>query len=429
MSACISFEGVCKRYRIGGAHYRTLREDLSRAAAALTGAARKLAGAKAQTGPPREPFYALRDLSFQIQQGERVGIIGPNGAGKTTALRLMGRITAPTSGIVRVRGKVGALIAVGAGIHPELSGRENVFLYGSIMGLKRREIQAKFDEIVAFAGISEFLDTPMKYYSSGMRVRLGFSVAVHTDPDIMLIDEVMAVGDVDFQRRGLDKITSLGDAGCTIIYVSHELNSVVHTCQRAICLHHGRVLYDGGAQEAVNHYLDVMREAEGGLGATPTGQGVRWGSFQASIEVRLFDGRGRPLETLGWGEPMVIEIHYRAPQAIPAPEFGLDVKRNDGLVMFNSIATWNGLRLEQVQGEGLVRAVIEHVYLAPGTYTVSAFIGDKTGLSYYDLHVNAYPFKVTREGKGCGVVAFPVRWEQSAGSPSQVAKPESDTFA
>src|ERR1017187_2206483 len=185
MEPNIRVEGVWKKYRIGGSHYRSLREDFVRAGTAVVRGVSRVIGAKVNASPPRPIFWALKDLDIAIHPGERVGIIGANGAGKTTTLRLMGRITKATRGSVYMRGRIGALIAVGAGIHPELSGRENIFLYGSIMGLKRREIQNKFDRIVAFSGVEEFLDTPVKYYSSGMRVRLGFSVALRVDPDIM----------------------------------------------------------------------------------------------------------------------------------------------------------------------------------------------------------------------------------------------------
>jgi lipopolysaccharide transport system ATP-binding protein len=397
---------------------------LVRAGRAVARAAARLAGAPADRFPPRPVFWALRGFDLDVAPGERVGVIGPNGAGKTTALRLMGRITVPSRGRVRVRGKVGALIAVGAGIHPELSGRENIFLYGSIMGLKRREIKAKFDAIVSFAGIEEFLDTPVKYYSSGMRVRLGFSVAVHVDPEIMLVDEVLAVGDYVFQRRCLEKISEMADAGCTIVFVSHDLNSVTRLCTRAVFLNHGEAVFDGPSQQAVNCYLDQVREggaAKGG--ATPTGEGVRFGSFEATIEaVRLLDRQGRPLQNLESGDPLVVEIRYHAHQAISEPAFGLDIRRSDDLLVFGALSSWGGLSLDRIEGHGTVRAVIERAGLAPGTYRLSVSLGDKTSMTFYDFHAGAYRLEVTASRSIPGVVQLPCHWEEGTAAAHPAAR-------
>jgi ABC-type polysaccharide/polyol phosphate transport system ATPase subunit len=414
MEPLIRFEDVWKKYRIGGSHYRSIREDIVRAGAAVARGLSRLTGLPVKgLLPPRPTFWALRGLNVEIHQGERVGIIGANGAGKTTALRLMGRITAPSKGKLRVHGKVGAMISVGAGIHPELSGRENIFLYGSIMGLKRREVQSKFDSIVAFAGVEEFLDTPVKYYSSGMRIRLGFSVAVHVDPDIMLVDEVLAVGDYDFQRNCLEKIDQLAAGGCTIVYVSHDLYSVKQACRRVIFLNHGEVAFDGDAQEAVNHYLDMARQGKTSLeGASPTGYGVRWGSFEAVIEkVALLDAQDRPVDTVESGTSLIVEIHYHSPKSIQGPEFIINIKRNDGLMVCASMTSWEGMSLPEISGRGTMRVVIERLELAPGSYTLTTVLSDKTGLVFFDYHADAYPFTVTSKRHSDGIAYFPVRWE------------------
>jgi ABC-type polysaccharide/polyol phosphate transport system ATPase subunit len=423
MEANIRLEGVWKKYLIGGSHYRSIREDLSRATAAVVRGVSKVIGAKVNVMPPRPIFWALKGLDIEIHPGERVGIIGPNGAGKTTTLRLMGRITKATKGRVSMHGRIGALIAVGAGIHPELSGRENIYLYGSIMGLKRREIQTKFDRIVAFSGVEEFLDTPVKYYSSGMRVRLGFSVALHVDPDIMLVDEVLSVGDFQFQKRCLDGIDEMARNGCTIVYVSHDLYSVKQTSRRVIFLSQGEVQYDGDPQEAINRYLDQTRSGEATLGGTtPSGRGVRWGSYEAVIDdVRLLNGDGQVTEAIACGDPLTVEISYQAPQPIPSPEFSMYVKRNDGMMMCASLASSDGLRLPELSGRGVLRARIEHFDCAPGSYAVSVAMADSTGLAFIDHHKDAYPFKVTSTRAGEGMLYYHVGWEAGAVDREQQA--------
>jgi len=415
-SPVVEFQDVSKRYRIGGSHYRSLREDLVRAGGALGRVAGRLIG-KSIVGPAgRSAFWALRGVSWQVAPGERVGIIGPNGAGKTTALRLMGRITTATKGKVSVRGKVGALIAVGAGIHPELSGRENIFLYGSIMGLKRDEIRQRFDQIVSFSGVEEFLDTPVKYYSSGMRVRLGFAVAVNVNPDVMLVDEVLAVGDFDFQRRCVDRIEEMGRSGCTIVFVSHDLNSVRQLCPRSIFLDHGEVAYDGDSQEAINVYLNSVREGRTGKGgATPTGRGVRWGSFEATIEqVRLLDRHGSVTEEFRSGESLTVEIRYQATQRVTTPEFGIDIHRNDNLMVFGAHASSSGFRMPEIYGDGVVRAVLDRIDLSSGTYKIGVSLSHKNGLSHYDFHDSAYEFKVRSQGRDVGIMAIPIHWEMAS---------------
>ncbi len=414
MEPVIRFEDVWKQYRIGGSHYRSIREDVSRAGQAVVRGASRLMGLPIKPYSPRPTFWALKGLNLDIQKGERVGIIGPNGAGKTTALRLMGRITECTKGKIHVRGKVGALISVGAGIHPELTGRENIFLYGSIMGLKNREIQAKFDKIVAFAGVEQFLDTAVKYFSSGMRIRLGFSVAVHVDPDIMLVDEVLAVGDHEFQVNCLDKIEELSRNGCTIVYVSHDLYSVKQACRRVVFLNHGAVVEDGDPQHSINRYLDMAREGEAAKeGATPSGLGSREGSFEATIEkVMLLDSNDQPVETIDSGASLTVEIHYSAPTRIPTPDFGFNIKRNDGLWISVALASWEGFRLPEIHGPGVVRTTIANLDLGPGSYRVSVSLTDQTGMAIYDQHYDAYPFTVAAGTRtGAGVLWPLVRWQ------------------
>ncbi len=241
----ISLDKVSKRYRISQLGSRSIREDLARMFS------RDGSGDK-------EDFYALREVSFEIEQGEAVGFIGPNGSGKSTILKLLARIVYPTHGKIAVRGSVASLIEVGAGFHPELTGRENIFLYGSIMGMRQADVRAKFDRIIEFAEIERFIDTPVKRYSSGMYVRLGFAVAAHINPQVLLVDEVLAVGDASFQNKCQQRIAELQRDGMTIIFVSHDMTAVKRLCDRVYCLQQGRIAAEGKPREIIRQYYEAM---------------------------------------------------------------------------------------------------------------------------------------------------------------------------
>jgi ABC-type polysaccharide/polyol phosphate transport system ATPase subunit len=243
----IEVHDVSKRYRLGAHYYVTLRDTL--AAVARRDGARS-----------KRDFWALRDVSFTVDEGEVVGLIGRNGAGKSTLLKMLARITIPTQGVARMRGRVGALLEVGTGFHPELNGRENIFLNGAILGLKRADIRRRFDDIVEFAGVQELLETPVKRYSSGQYLRLAFSVAAHVEPDIVVVDEVLAVGDADFQRRCLGKMSEFAQEGRTVLFVSHDLGAVARICERAIWLEDGEIKHDGPTGGSIDLYLDARGE-------------------------------------------------------------------------------------------------------------------------------------------------------------------------
>ncbi|QQS49482.1 MAG: ABC transporter ATP-binding protein [Acidobacteriota bacterium] len=241
----ISVEGVSKRYRLSRLGARSIREEFERAGRRII---------SRNGGCADDDFYALRNLSFEVESGETLGLIGPNGSGKSTILKLLARISYPTTGRIQVRGSIASLIEVGAGFHPELSGRENIYLYGSIMGMRRAEVREKFDQIVDFAGLERFIDTPVKRYSSGMYVRLGFAVAAHINPHILLVDEVLAVGDASFQNKCLRRIEELRRNGMTVIFVSHDMPAVERICNRVILLDHGVLIVDGCPGEAIALY-------------------------------------------------------------------------------------------------------------------------------------------------------------------------------
>jgi ABC-type polysaccharide/polyol phosphate transport system ATPase subunit len=244
----VELENVSKRYWLGELRYLTVRETLASAV--------RRDGSKAA----RRELWALRDVSLAVDTGEVVGVIGRNGAGKSTLLKILARITEPTTGVSRTRGRVGALLEVGTGFHPELTGRENIFLNGAVLGMRRADIRRRFEEIVAFAGIEPFLDTPIKRYSSGMYLRLAFSVAAHLEPDIVVVDEVLAVGDAEFQRRSLGRMSEFAREGRTVLFVSHDLGAVSRICERGIWLEHGVIKYDGSVNRAIELYLDARGE-------------------------------------------------------------------------------------------------------------------------------------------------------------------------
>lgn len=263
MKPAIEVDRISKQFRLGGAAnktYRTLRDSVADGVRRSWGAIRRTAKSERTTTPPAEPFWALKDVSFEVQPGEVVGIIGRNGSGKSTLLKILSQIYEPTSGRARVRGRLASLLEVGTGFHPELTGRENIYLNGSILGMSRAEIKRQFDEIVAFSEIEKFLDTPVKRYSSGMYVRLAFAVAAHLNPEIMFVDEVLAVGDAEFQNKCLGKMKDVARGGRTVIFVSHNLGSVRTLCTTAIYLASGRIQSTGNVSSIVDDYLSARKQ-------------------------------------------------------------------------------------------------------------------------------------------------------------------------
>jgi len=299
-SLAIDVVGLSKQYRIGQMHSAidTLRDHLVHGLRTL------------RTGrTPRERIWALDDVSFQVREGEVLGIIGRNGAGKTTLLRILSRITEPTRGHADVTGRVGSLLEVGTGFHPELTGRENVFLNGAILGMRRTEITRKFDEIVDFAGIEQFLDTPVKRYSSGMFVRLAFSVAAHLEPEILIVDEVLAVGDVEFQKRCLGKMESYGQSGRTVLFVSHSMPTIARLCPRLLLLDRGRLIEDGPTDHVIGRYLHGdLGDSARRVWPDPTdAPGDDWARLRSA---RVVDGGGTTSEVVDVSEQVGIEIAF-----------------------------------------------------------------------------------------------------------------------
>jgi ABC-type polysaccharide/polyol phosphate transport system ATPase subunit len=364
----------------------------------------------------REEFWALRDVSFAVEQGETVGIIGPNGAGKSTLLKLAARVIEPTSGRIAVRGRIGALLELGAGFHPDLTGRENIYLNGSILGLSRAEIRRRLDDIIGFAELERFIDVPVKHYSSGMYVRLGFSIAVHTDPEILLVDEVLAVGDQSFQFKCLQRIEKMRESGVSILFVSHNLDIVRRLCRQAIWLENGQVRLLGLSAQVIEEYLrssmsqDIKTFAEGDI----HGRGRRWGSGEVIItKVEFCKGDGQFSHVFKTGETFVARIHYRAFKPIFRPAFGVAIYRDDGLEISGPNTADSGFVIDAIYGEGVVEYIVERLPLAPGRYEFTAAIYDFHSVHPYDHQQRAYSFEVQPGSipfRG-GLVNIPCRWE------------------
>jgi lipopolysaccharide transport system ATP-binding protein len=334
MKPIIKVEGLGKRYRIGAQQspYGSLRETL---AGAVRAPLRLLQRRNANGARPT--FWAVKDVNFEVEPGEVVGIIGRNGAGKSTLLKLLSRITEPTTGRIELYGRVGSLLEVGTGFHPELSGRENIYLNGAILGMTRTEIARKFDEIVAFAEMSKFVDTPVKHYSSGMYLRLAFAVAAHLEPEILIVDEVLAVGDVRFQRKCLDKMQDVSQQGRTVLFVSHNMPAVARLCKRAILLHEGEVLQDGAAPRVVSSYLGFGLEA---TGAREWAQAERAPGDDVvrlrAVRVRAEDGQ--VTDVVDVRQPVTIEIEYDVLQPGKRLSPVIICNNEDGVCVFSSAA-------------------------------------------------------------------------------------------
>lgn len=391
MRPAIRVEDLSKQYRVGqpAGRYRTMRESLIAAALAPLHALRRVCGEV----PEAEQVWALKGICFDVNPGEVVGVIGRNGAGKSTLLKILGRITEPTHGRVILRGRIGSLLEVGTGFHPELSGRENVFLNGAILGMTRREIVRKFDEIVDFSGIERYLDTPVKRYSSGMRMRLAFAVAAHFHPEILLVDEVLAVGDAAFQRKCVKKMQDVGEQGSTVLFVSHNMNAVTRLCPRAILLSDSQVQRDGAAGEVVNEYLRT------GVGVTASREWADKDRAPGNAIVRLRAVRvrseGNTRAAVDIRRPVQVEMEYDVLEAgrvlVPALHF----LNEEGIFAFmlNDVdPEWRG-RARPV-GRYVSRACLPGNLLAEGVLIVSAAVCEYDAMLVHVHEREAVAFQV-----------------------------------
>ena len=328
-------------------------------------------------------FWAVKDVTFEVGRGETLGLIGHNGAGKSTILKLLSRITAPTTGEIRLSGRVAALIEVGSGFHPELTGRENVYLSGSLLGMRRREIQAKFDRIVEFAGVSEFIDTPVKWYSSGMYVRLGFAVAAHLEPDILLVDEVLAVGDAAFQLQCIDRLNELRRAGTTMLFISHDLMSIERLCDRVALMNHGQLVASGPPSAVVGTYQQMVATGH----AAAVADAIRVAAdARARVEsITFHDQSAAMVINASTGTSLSARVHYRVDAPVSDAVVEVFYYSRDGRVLHCQQSTaLTGGELDLPVGTGAVEFTMPWLGLQPGIYSVGATIRQRTAAEAID---------------------------------------------
>ena len=360
----ITIENLGKRYTIG--HQRAKGDGMRHAIEGAMRAPLAWLRSGRQKKLQQVDFWALKDVSFQIKQGEVVGIIGRNGAGKSTLLKILSRITVPTEGRIRIDGRIASLLEVGTGFHQELTGRENIFLNGAILGMTRAEIIRKFDEIVEFSEIEEFLDTPVKRYSSGMYVRLAFAVAAHLEPEILIVDEVLAVGDAAFQKKCLGKMGSFAQSGRTVLFVSHNMEAVRSLCQRGVWLKDGRLHKDGKADEIVEDYFNSTSSEHSFSCANP--------DYGLTIQkVVLKNDRGEESSQFRPGDDLVVEISYDAQKRIEKPIIALGVLGINGSC-FTSNMLLDGHRPDFLEGAGQITCTFRSIPLLPQSYTVKMIV-------------------------------------------------------
>jgi lipopolysaccharide transport system ATP-binding protein len=364
----ITVDRLSKRYTIGhrGANGDGLRHAIERAARApITWLRSGFAG----NGARHEEFWALRDLSVQVTQGEAVGIIGHNGAGKSTLLKILSRITEPTSGTAHIRGRVASLLEVGTGFHPDLTGRENIFLNGAILGMSRQETMRKFDQIVAFAEVEQFLDTPVKRYSSGMHMRLAFSVAAHLEPEILIVDEVLAVGDTQFQKKCIDRMTEVGKSGRTVLFVTHNLAALRALCHRAVVLRSGGVVLDGTVDDAISCYQRF---------AAASGSRIDLSGVTRTAGARelLFDRIDFANAPLLHGKPIVIRLRLRSStcqSSFRELDFGISIRDKEGNSVFHCSNRFTSTLLDHESDDQSYVFEVEN-FLKPDTYYMTLYL-------------------------------------------------------
>ena len=359
-------------------------------------------------------FWAVKDVTFEVGRGEALGLIGHNGAGKSTILKLLSRITAPTAGEIRLSGHVAALIEVGSGFHPELTGRENVYLSGALLGMRRREIQAKFDRIVEFAGVSEFIDTPVKWYSSGMYVRLGFAVAAHLEPDILLVDEVLAVGDAAFQLQCIDRLNELRRAGTTMLFISHDLMSIEKLCDRVALINHGQLVVSGPPSEVVGTYQKMV--ATGHAAAVADASRVAADARARVEDITFHDQSAATVLNASTGAPLRARVHFRADVPVADAVVEVFYYSRDGRVLhFQQSTALTGGELDLPAGSGAVEFTMPWLGLQPGIYSVGATIRQRTAAEAIDWFYGRTMLYVEPGKSVRGYFYSPHDWRMVAG--------------
>jgi len=364
-------ENISKQYRLGLVGTGTLSHDLNRFWHRIRGKEDpylRVGALNDRSSKVKEEYvWALRDINFEVQQGEVLGIIGKNGAGKSTLLKILSRVTSPTTGVIKTKGRIASLLEVGTGFHPELTGRENVFLNGAILGMTRAEINAKFDEIVDFSGCQMYIDTPVKRYSSGMKVRLAFAVAAHLEPDILVIDEVLAVGDAEFQKKAIGKMQDISSGdGRTVLFVSHNMAAVQSLCTRAIVLDNGISVFEGDTQEAIDYYLNIKRDKDLNFYNSNKDIGI--------IKIEFFNNQDLPVQTVMVGQEVRIKVNYKNPNKRPL-SISLAFYDIYDRFLFACRSDVIDKRFDEAEGEATL--IIEKWPVSNGVYTYNTSVHDQ----------------------------------------------------
>ena len=365
-----------------------------------------------------DEFWALRGVCFEVAAGEMMGVIGHNGAGKSTLLQLLGKVAHPTEGCIKMRGRVGALLDLGAGFHGDLTGRENVLVTAIVAGLPRREAIRRFDQIVEFAELARFIDNPVRTYSTGMMMRLAFSVAVHTDPQILLVDEFLSVGDLSFQTKCLNRIAEMKEQGCAIVLVSHDVKQVERLCDRALWLKRGRVIAYGEPTVVAGQYAMEMRSQSQQRTPHRPPQLTRLGTELrvnenrfGSQEIEITDVRLQPNSILETGDALCIEIDYQSQQLIDTAIFGVTVSREDGTTCLDVNTSDMRIPVPRISGENTIRLWCDRLDLCSGKYFVNVGVFKEDWAYAYDYHWHVYPLVVESEVPAKGILTPPMRWE------------------
>ncbi|MBU0678563.1 MAG: ABC transporter ATP-binding protein [Verrucomicrobia bacterium] len=395
IGAAITARGLGKSYRVRGHAPPTLFGSVS----------------SLVRRQPYETFWALRDVDFDVRKGQTVGVVGPNGSGKSSTLGLVAGTITPTVGEVRTEGRISSLLELGAGFHPDLSGRENVFLNGSILGIPREDIKKRFDHIVDFAGLHEFIDMPVKHYSSGMYVRLGFAVAVEMDPDILLIDEVLSVGDIAFQLKCLDRIRDFQRRGKTLLFVSHALQTVEEFCDEVYLVHGGRLVEKGEPSEVILQYIRRYM-GEGGYLYTQ-----EFGSREAEfVDVKLLNESGSDSGLFTAGGKMTVEIRYKAHKRLEKPVFGFSLKTGNGYYIYGTNTQIMNVPIDAIEGEGVMRLDLSPLKLLQGNFFLSLSMHSWDHATQYHRREDWYPFAVKNPTDAHGILEVDCTWEHLGGT-------------
>jgi lipopolysaccharide transport system ATP-binding protein len=420
VSSVIKVGNLGKHYNLGNIGSHTMRDDIGKLWAKLSG--KQYETHKIGDNTFSNSFWALKDINFEVKQGEVLGIIGKNGAGKSTLLKILSKVTAPTCGEIKIKGRIASLLEVGTGFHPELTGRENIFMNGAILGMTKREIAAKFDEIVDFSGIEQFIDTPVKRYSSGMYVRLAFAVAAHLEPEILIVDEVLAVGDAEFQKKCLGKMKDVSGQGRTVLFVSHDMGSIVELCSKVIYLKNGNIELEGLSKHVISYYLSSLKKA------TDEQLIHSYNSEQMDNTIRFKDiilldeNQNRPSHFLS-GQDIEVLVSFSNPYNIKTNQFHVSISITDELknpIFHLSTSEGNGneLNTNNLDGSFKVKCLIKKLPLPPAKYYIHLFCSDLNKTFHqldfaYELSVIAGNFFGNGKSldKKWGLVYLKSNWE------------------